>query len=324
MTLSRRSLLAASAATVLATPNARADDYPSRVIRIIVPFAAGGGSDIVARLIADGLTRHLRATVIVENKPGAGAVIGADFVAKAAPDGYTLLFATPGPQIINPYLMPSLPYDPAAFTGVAMLLKSVNLMVVAQNVPAKSVAELIDYAKANPGKLNFASSGVGTSSHLAGELFKAMAGIDITHVPYRGNALVIQDLLGGNVQISIDAISALSPLAKSGAVRALGIAAPERSNVLPDVPTIAETLPGYDASSINYISVRAGTPAAIVERLNGEINAIMAEPAVHDRIVELGLIPISETPAALEKRISEEQSKWKKVIEAMATSGGAK
>ena len=324
MMLSRRSLLAASAAAVLAAHTARADDYPSRVVRIIVPFAAGGGSDIVARLIADGLTRRLRATVIVENKPGAGAVIGADFVAKATPDGYTLLFATPGPQILNSYLMPSLPYDPKDFAGVAMLLKSVNLMVVANTVPAKSVAALIEYAKANPGKLNFASSGVGTSSHLAGELFKAMAGIDITHVPYRGNALVIQDLLAGNVQISIDAISALSPLAKSGAVRALGVAAPERSNVLPDVPTIAETLPGYDASSINYIAVRGGTPAAIVARLNAEINAIMAEPAVHDRIVALGLVPISETSAALEQRISQEQSKWKKVIDAMATPGGTR
>ncbi len=319
MMLSRRCLLAAGAAAVLAPRDTRADDYPSRAIRLVVPFAAGGGSDIVARLIADGLTRRLHASVIVENKPGAGAVIGADFVAKAAPDGHTLLFATPGPQILNPYLMPSLPYSPKDFSGVAMLLKSVNLMVVANSVPAKSVAELIDYAKANPGKLNFASSGVGTSSHLAGELFKAMAGIDITHVPYRGNALVIQDLLSGNVQISIDAISALSPQARSGAVRALGVAAPERSNILPDTPTIAETLPGYDASSINYIAVRAGTPAAIIERLNSEINAIMAEPAVHDRIVELGLIPMSETPAALEARISEEQKKWKKVIEAMGT-----
>src|SRR5581483_5881553 len=174
MTLNRRSVLAAGAATVLAPRLTRADDYPSRVIRIIVPFAAGGGSDIVARLIADGLTRRLHGTVIVENKPGAGAVIGADFVAKAPPDGYTLLFATPGPQILNPYLLPSLPYDPKDFAGVAMLLKSVNLMVVANSVPAQSVAALIAYAKANPGKLNFASSGVGTSSHLAGELFKSM------------------------------------------------------------------------------------------------------------------------------------------------------
>jgi tripartite-type tricarboxylate transporter receptor subunit TctC len=179
------------------------------------------------------------------------------------------------------------------------------------------VRELIDHAKANPGKLNFASSGIGTSSHLAGELFKSMANIDITHVPYRGNALALQDLLAGNVEIAIDAISALLPHAKSGALRALGVAAPERSAILPDVPTIAETLPGYDASSINYISVRAGTPAPIIERLNVEINAIMTDPAVRDRIVELGLIPITESPAALEKRISDESEKWKKVIEQM-------
>jgi tripartite-type tricarboxylate transporter receptor subunit TctC len=179
------------------------------------------------------------------------------------------------------------------------------------------VRELVDHAKANPGKLNFASSGIGTSSHLAGELFKSMANIDITHVPYRGNALALQDLLAGNVEIAIDAISALLPHAKSGALRALGVAAPERSAILPDVPTIAETLPGYDASSINYISVRAGTPAPIIERLNVEINAIMTDPAVRDRIVELGLIPITESPAALEQRISNESEKWKKVIEQM-------
>jgi tripartite-type tricarboxylate transporter receptor subunit TctC len=316
MTLSRRTLL--TAATALLVPaDARAQPYPSRIIRIVVPFAAGGGSDIVARLVGDRLGKRLQQTVIVENKPGAGAIIGADSVAKSAPDGYTLLFATPGPQILNPYLTKSLPYDPKDFAGVAMLLKSVNLMVVGHSVPANTVRELIDYAKANPGKLNFASSGIGTSSHLAGELFKSMANIEITHVPYRGNALALQDVLAGTVQISIDAISALLPHARSGALRALGIAAPDRSAILPEVPTIAETLPGYDASSINYISAPAGTPAPIIERLNHEINAVMAEADVRDRLVELGLIPISESPADLEKRISEESEKWRKVIEQM-------
>jgi len=180
------------------------------------------------------------------------------------------------------------------------------------------VRELIDYAKTNPGKLNFASSGIGTSSHLAGELFKSMAGIEITHVPYRGNALALQDVMAGTVQISIDAISALLPHARSGALRALGVAAPERSVVLPEVPTIAETLPGYDASSINYISAPAGTPAPIVERLNHEINAVMAEAEVRDRLVELGLVPITESIADLEKRISAESEKWKTVIEQMS------
>jgi tripartite-type tricarboxylate transporter receptor subunit TctC len=295
----------------------QAQSYPSRVIRIVVPFAAGGGSDIVARLVGDRLSKRLQQTVIIENKPGAGAIIGADNVAKSAADGYTLLYATPGPQILNPYLIKSLPYDPKDFVGVAMLLKSINLMVVSPTVPAKTVRELIDYAKANPGKLNFASSGIGTSSHLAGELFKSMAGIEITHVPYRGNALALQDVLAGTVQISIDAISALLPHARSGGLRALGIAALERSAILPEVPTIAETLPGYDASSINYISAPAGTPTPIVERLNHEINTIMAEADVRDRLVELGLIPITESPADLEKRVSEEAQKWKKVIEQM-------
>jgi tripartite-type tricarboxylate transporter receptor subunit TctC len=317
MTLSRRTLLAAGAAALLNPANVQAQSYPSRVIRIVVPFAAGGGSDIVARLVGDRLSKRLQQTVIIENKPGAGAIIGADNVAKSAADGYTLLYATPGPQILNPYLIKSLPYDPKDFVGVAMLLKSINLMVVSPTVPAKTVRELIDYAKANPGKLNFASSGIGTSSHLAGELFKSMAGIEITHVPYRGNALALQDVLAGTVQISIDAISALLPHARSGALRPLGIAALERSAILPEVPTIAETLPGYDASSINYISAPAGTPTPIVERLNHEINTIMAEGDVRDRLVELGLIPITESPADLEKRVSEEAQKWKKVIEQM-------
>jgi tripartite-type tricarboxylate transporter receptor subunit TctC len=317
MTLSRRTLLAAGAAALLNPANVQAQSYPSRVIRIVVPFAAGGGSDIVARLVGDRLSKRLQQTVIIENKPGAGAIIGADNVAKSAADGYTLLYATPGPQILNPYLIKSLPYDPKDFVGVAMLLKSINLMVVSPTVPAKTVRELIDYAKANPGKLNFASSGIGTSSHLAGELFKSMAGIEITHVPYRGNALALQDVLAGTVQISIDAISALLPHARSGGLRALGIAALERSAILPEVPTIAETLPGYDASSINYISAPAGTPTPIVERLNHEINTIMAEADVRDRLVELGLIPITESPADLEKRVSEEAQKWKKVIEQM-------
>ncbi len=318
MTLSRRTLLTAGAAALFIPADAWARPYPSRIIRIVVPFAPGGGSDIVARLVGDRLSKRLQQTVIIENKPGAGAIIGADSVAKSAPDGYTLLFATPGPQILNPYLIKSLPYDPKDFAGVATLLKSVNLMVVSPNVPAKTVRELIDYAKTNPGKLNFASSGIGTSSHLAGELFKSMAGIEITHVPYRGNALALQDVMAGTVQISIDAISALLPHARSGALRALGVAAPERSVVLPEVPTIAETLPGYDASSINYISAPAGTPAPIVERLNHEINAVMAEAEVRDRLVELGLVPITESIADLEKRISAESEKWKTVIEQMS------
>ena len=313
---------AACAAAALAAPRAFAignPSYPSRNVKWVVPYAPGGATDVLSRLICQRLSDRLGQTFVVENKPGAGSNIGTQAVITSAPDGYTLLLTSTA-NAINASFDPALPFDFAkGIAPVAGVARIPLVLVVNNDLPVKSVADFIAYAKANPGKMSIASSGIGTSLHLSGELFKSMAGIDITHVPYRGNALVIQDLLSGNVQISIDAISALSPQAKSGAVRALGVAAPERSTILPDVPTISETLPGYDASSINYIAVRAGTPAALIARLNHEINAIMAEPAVHERIVALGLIPVSETPADLEKRISEEQTKWKKVIEAMTT-----
>jgi tripartite-type tricarboxylate transporter receptor subunit TctC len=300
----------------LAATPAFAQQYPTQPLRMIVPFAAGGGSDIVARLVSEPLSKRLGQPVIVENKPGANAIIGADAVAKSAPDGYTLLYTTPGPQITNPYLVAKLPYEPFRdFAPVAMLVKSVNVLVVHPDLPARDVRELIDHAKANPGKLNFSSSGIGSSSHLAGELFRAMAGIDITHVPYRGNAPAIQDLLAGNVQIAIDAIFALLPHIQSGGLRALGFATLERNPALPAVSPIADTLPGFDASGINYISVRAGTPQSIVDRLNVEIGAVLADPEIRRRLIELGILPVIETPAMLASRIAQESEKWKKVIE---------
>ena len=313
----RRSGITAWAALLaLMAGGAQAQTYPQSPIRLVVPFAPGGGADLMARILADPLSRRLGQPIVIENKPGGGATLGADFVAKSAPDGYTLLWTTPGPQITNPYLMPKLPYDPFRdFTAVATVVTAVNVLVVTPSLPVNSVPELIAYAKAHPGKLNFSSSGVGASSHLSGELFKMMAGIDIVHVPYRGSGPSLQDLLAGNVQMAIDTVAVLLPHIQSGRLRALGVATLERNPTLPDLQPIADTLPGFDGSSINYISAPAGTPREIVERLNREINAVLSDPDVQSRMATAGFTPIIESQPALVKRIADEQEKWKKVIE---------
>ena len=293
-----------------------AQQYPDRPIRWVIPFAAGGGSDITARLLQEPLGKQLGQTVIIDNKPGAGAVLGADIVAKSRPDGYTILYTTPGPQITNPYLMKDLPYDPAKdLVPVAPIADAVNILVVHPSVPANSVKELIAYAKANPGKLNFESSGIGSSSHLSGELFKLQAGIDITHVPYKGTGAGIQDLVAGNVQMAIDSISSLSPYVKSGQLRVLGVATLEPVQAMPNVPTIAETLPGFDGTSINYISVAAGTPPAVIERLNRAFEVVLSNPEIRDRLTALGALPRTSTQDVIAQRIVSERAKWKAVIE---------
>ena len=314
-----RILQIGAALAVLTGGLAFAQGYPTQQIRLIVPFAAGGGSDILARIIAEPLSKRLGQSIVVENKPGGGATVAADLVAKSPADGYTWLFTTAGPQITNPYLMAQLPYNPFKdFAPVAMLAKSVNVLVVHPGVPAKNVRELIDYAKANPGKLNFSSSGIGASSHLAGELFKQMAEVDIVHVPYRGTGPSTTDLLAGNVHMAIDSASTLFPHIKSGGLRALGFATLERQPAMPELTTIADTLPGFDGSSINYVSVPAGTPPAIVERLNREIEVVLSDRDIARRMTELAIAPIIETPAELARRIADEQQKWKRVIERMA------
>ena len=311
----RRAILALAAGLALAT-TAQAQTWPSSPIRLVVPFAPGGAADLMARILAEPLAKRLGQPIVIENKPGGGATLGADFVAKAAQDGYTLLWTTPGPQITNPYLMPKLPYDPFRdFTPVATVVTAVNVLVVTPSLPVKSVAELIAYAKANPGKINFSSSGVGASSHLSGELFKTMAGIEIVHVPYRGSGPALQDLLAGNVQMAIDTVAVQMPHIQSGGLRGLGVATIERNPNLPDLPPIADTLPGFDGSSINYINGPAGLPQPIVERLNREINTVLSDPDVRKRMEVAGFTPIVESQPALVQRIAQEQEKWKKVIE---------
>ena len=294
-----------------------AQDYPVRPIRLIVPFPPGGAADVVARIIGAPLGERLGKIVLVDNRPGGGATIGADVVAKAQPDGYTLLYGTPGPQIINPYLMSKLPYDPGKdFAPITRIGVIPSVLVVPASVPAKSVKDLIALAKAQPGKFNFASAGIGASSHLAGELFKTMAGVDIVHVPYKGTGPALQDLLAGNVQMAIDSLSVYLPHIKSGALRVLAVSTAARSPLLPEVPPIGDTLRGFDASPMNYIAARAGTPLTIIARLNKEINAVLKLPDVRERLLSLGINPAGSTPAELDAEIRREQAKWKKVIEA--------
>lgn len=303
----------ALAATFAATAVA-ADNGPP--VRLVVPFAPGGGSDLVARAIATPLAAQLGRTVVVENKPGGGATMGADLVAKSAPDGLTLLYATPGPQITNRFLMPKLPYDPDAdLTPVSTVAVVPNVLVVHPDVPARSVAELIAYAKAHPGKLNFASAGLGASSHLAGELFKQSAGIDVVHVPYKGTGAALADLLSGQVQMAIDSIVVYQGHIASGKLRALGVATAAPAPQLPGVPTIAATLPGFDAAPMNYIAVRGGTPADVVARLNAAINTVVNDAALQAQMQQRGVVIGGSSVDALQRQLKAETVKWQAVIQ---------
>ncbi len=310
----RRAVLGA---TVTAPAIAVAQGFPNRPVRLVCPFAAGGSADASARQLAEALAPVLGQPVVVENRPGGGATIGAQAVARAQPDGHTLLYGTPGPQIINPHLMRSVPYDPEKdFAPVAGYKRAPNLLAVTPGLPARSVAEVIALAKARPGMLSFASSGIGSSSHLAGEMLKFLAQIDITHVPYRGTGPALTDLMGGTVSMALDTLSILLPPSRSGHLRALGVTTPGRSALAPELPALAETLPGFDAAPFNYIATTGGTPAPIVARLNQAIVGILNEPAYRARMEALGEEATPSSPEELAATIRAESARWKQVIEA--------
>jgi len=290
------------------------DKYPNRPVRFVVSFAAGGSNDIIARVLCEWLSEHLGQQFIVENRTGASGNVGAQSVVNSPPDGYTVMFVGPN-NAISAAVFKKLTFDFLRDTtpvGGIMLLT--NIMVVPTSLPVKTVAEFIAYGKANPGKLNMASPGAGTSPHLSGELFKMMAGIEMQHVPYRGAGPAYPDLITGKVDVFFDNLPGSVELVKSGQLRALGVTQAKRSFVFPDVPSIGETLPGYDVSLYYGVSAPKGTPAEVVGILNKAINAALADPKMQKRVAEFGGTPLAVTPEQFGKLVADETEKWAKVV----------
>lgn len=300
------------------SPPVRADDYPSRAIRLVVPYSAGGTVDILARLVGNKLHDSLGQPVLVDNRTGAGGNLGGDLVAKADPDGYTLFVSPPGPLSINLGLYPNMPYNPLRdFAPVTLIAEVPNLLEVNPRVPATSVAALVAYAKANPGKLNFASQGSGSTTHLASELFKSRAGIDIVHVPYRGSAPALSDLVAGNVELMFDNLGSSLPFIRSGDLRALAIGGTQRSPALPDLPTFIESgFADFESTTWFAMVAPARTPPAVVARLHDATAAALTSPDILSRLADLGAVAVGSTPEALGARMTAETERWVAVIRA--------
>ena len=317
MNLPRRKFLrlAAGAAALPAMPHiARAQAYPSRPVRIVVTFPPGGAADIIARLIGQRLSERLGQPFVIENRPGAGSNVGTEAVVNSAPDGYTLLLAVTS-SAINATFYEKLNFNFIRdIAPVAGLMRVPHVMEVNPSFPAKTVPEFIAYAKANPGKINMASAGVGSGPHLFGELFKMMAGVDMVHVPYKGSAPAVVDLVAGQVQAMFDLMPSSIQAIKAGKLRALAVTTLARSAALPDVPVLADFVPGYEASSWQGVGVPAKTPPDIIERLNKEINAALADPAIKARLGAMGGATLPGTPAEFGKLIADETEKWGKVV----------
>jgi tripartite-type tricarboxylate transporter receptor subunit TctC len=319
MKLPRRRFLhlaAGAAALPTLSRTATAQAYPTQPVRVIVGFAAGSGSDILARLMAQWLTERLGQPMVVENRPGAGGNVGTEAVVKAPPDGYTLLKIVPA-NTVNDTLYEKLSFNFIRdIAPVAGMVRVPYVLVVNPSVPVTTVPEFIAYAKANPGRLNFASAGVGTGIHMSGELFKMMAGVNMVHVPYRGAGNAMSDLIGGRVQLMFGTTQASIPHIKAGKVRALAVTTAARSELLPDLPTIGDFVAGYEASGSFGFGAPRNTPAEIVEKVNREINAVLADPKAKARIAELGGAPLAGSPNAYGRLLAEESEKWGKVVRA--------
>ena len=318
--LSRVRILRRSALTLLAGAlalslgaSASAQTYPNKPIRLVVTFPSGGAPDILARLFSE--KAQLGQPVVVDNKPGAGGNIGADFVAKSAGDGYTLVLGTVGTHSINGSLYEKMPYDMVKnFSPVSLIASAPNLLVVNNNVPVKTVPEFVAYLKANPDKLSFGSPGVGTSVHVSGELFKSMTGTKMTHVPYKGRQYAIPDLVGGSIQLMFDNMPSALPMAREGKIRAIAVTTAKRSSAAPEIPTIAETIPGFEATTWFAMFAPAGTPKPVVDKLSAEVQRVFRLPEVAERLKTLGLEAVLSSPEELAAYQASEISKWTKVV----------
>ncbi len=318
--LSRAAVLSRTALTLLAGTlaltlgvSASAQNYPNKPIRLVVTFPSGGAPDILARLFSE--KAQLGQPVVVDNKPGAGGNIGADFVAKSAGDGYTLVLGTVGTHSINGSLYEKMPYDMVKnFSPVSLIASAPNLLVVNNNVPVKTVPEFVAYLKANPNKLSFGSPGVGTSVHVSGELFKSMTGTQMTHVPYKGRQFAIPDLVGGSIQLMFDNMPSALPMAREGKIRAIAVTTAKRSSAAPEIPTIAESIPGFEATTWFAMFAPAGTPKPVIDRLNAEVLRVFRLPDVAERLKTLGLEAVLSSPEELSAYQASEITKWTKVV----------
>ena len=308
--------IAATNVPAAAAPADSDRDYPSRPIRLIIPFAAGSSADIVARIIGPRLSAALGQPIVIDARPGAGGVLAGDLVAKAAPDGYTLLMGTPGPLTINPVLLPSVPYQPKRdLAPVTLVVIVPSILDVRPSLPVTSVKELIALARAKPGELNYASAGVGSVPHLAGELFKLLTKVDLVHIPYKGSAAAITEMLGGQIAMFFDNIASALPYVKSGRLRALAITSPKRSDIVPELATMIEAgVPGYEAYSWNGVVAPAGTRKVIIERLAKEIRTVLATPDIREMIKGLGADVVGNTPSEFAALMAAETTKWARVI----------
>jgi tripartite-type tricarboxylate transporter receptor subunit TctC len=302
------------AALLALSPGAQAQDYPSRAVKIIVPFPAGGTADVMPRVFGDWLARKWGQPVVVENRTGAAGNIGAETVFKSEPDGYTLLSAPPPPLVINQNLYPKLGFDPLEFVPIIIMGRVPNALVVNPKVPAKDLAELIAYAKANPGKLTSATQGNGTTSHLTSEMFQMMAQVKVQHVPYRGSAPALTDLVSGSVDIMFDNLGVSLALVRSGQLKLLAVATPKRMATLADVPTIAETLPGFESAAWFAVVAPPKTPPAIVAKINADMNEALRQGEISQRLAQLSAEPIGGTPQDTAAYMREEVTRWHNVI----------
>ena len=316
MTLARILRCLAAAAVALGAGVAAAQQWPAKPIKLVTPFPPGGSADVIARLIGNQLGTQLGQPVVIDNRPGAGGVLGNEYVARQPGDGYNMLLIT-GAYPVQAAMLKSLPFDPLADIAMVSMLTTYPFVIsVRPDSPFKTLGELIAYAKANPGKLNYPSSGIGTVHHLSGELLNAMAGIEMVHVPFRGGASPLTEVLGGRVDLLLEAMTLSIGQLQSGKLRALAVTSRERWKALPDVPTVAETVPGYEVNSFIGLGTAGRTPEPVIERLNAEVRKALAAPSTHQRFVELGGAPGASTPQEMRTYMEREIAKWKGVIAA--------